>query len=237
MRLTSEARGKDFDHRIYEDGVVEDFLSEGIIRCYREKAGEELAFLSCEEGTGTGNTTHISVVDEEGNAAAVTTSNGEGCGYVIPGTGVMLNNMLGEEDINPRGFHTQEPGLRMSSMMAPTIVMKGGRPEIVLGSGGSNRIRNAILQVILNITDHKLPVHDAVNSPRCHWDGEVFHAEKGMNEVELDLLERHGVSLKRWGQKNMYFGGVHTVVAAEGGKVLSGAGDMRRGGVCLRCDE
>ena len=237
MRVTNEARGADFDHRIYDEDLVHHFLSDHTVSRYRAKLGEGAQSSFTPDVAGTGNTTHISIIDEEGNAASVTTSNGEGCGYFIPGTGIMLNNMLGEEDINPHGFHSHEPGMRLSSMMAPTIVMKDKRPEIVLGSGGSNRIRNAILQVILNIIDHGLPVNEAVNAPRCHWDGEVFHAEKGINKNELDDLAMHNVSIKNWSQQNMYFGGVHTAVSHDSGKLLSGAGDARRGGVCLNNNE
>lgn len=179
----------------------------------------------------TGNTTHISVIDEEGNAAGITTSNGEGCGFMIPGTGVMMNNMLGEEDTNPHGFHAQHPGTRMSSMMAPTIVMEGKKIEVVLGSGGSRRIRTAILQVLLNILDHKLPLFEAINNPRLQWEDGVFHVEKGIDEPSLNALEKEGVVLNKWSEKNTFFGGVHTVIMDDKGKIV-GCGDLRRGGVC-----
>ena len=145
----------------------------------------------------------------------------------------MLNNMLGEEDINPHGFHKQKPGTRMSSMMSPTIIMDGGSVSVVLGSGGSNRIRNAILQVILNLIDYELPVGEAVNAARIHWDKEKLQIEDGIDSTTVDNLVKSGIEASRWGEKNMYFGGVHTVVAKNKCKSLSGAGDLRRGGVCL----
>jgi len=151
---------------------------------------------------------------------------------MIPGMGIMLNNMLGEEDINPHGFHTQPAGLRMSSMMSPTIVMCDGRPEIVLGSGGSNRIRNAILQVIVNLIDFKLPVEEAVNASRTHWDKSVFQVEHGISPSEVDGLKKTASPVNCWDVKNMYFGGVHTVISENA--TLSGAGDRRRGGICLK---
>ena len=101
------------------------------------------------ENSGSGSTTHLSIIDSKGNAASVTTTNGEGCGYIIPGTGIMMNNMLGEDDLNPDGFHNWKTTKRMSTMMSPTIVIGDSGPELVLGSGGSNRIRSAIKQVIL----------------------------------------------------------------------------------------
>ncbi len=75
-----------------------------------------------------GSTTHVSVLDADGWACAVTCSNGEGSGIVVPGTGIHLNNMMGEHDLNPLGFHRDPPGRRMPSMMAPTVVMRDGAP-------------------------------------------------------------------------------------------------------------
>ncbi|MDJ0677507.1 MAG: gamma-glutamyltransferase, partial [Calothrix sp. MO_167.B42] len=128
-----------------------------------------------------GSTTHISVMDGEGNAASVTTSNGEGSGYIIPGTEIMVNNMLGEADLNPYGFHQWQENQRISSMMSPTILLKNGNPEIVLGSGGSNRIRTAILQVISNLIDWQMPITDAIESSRCHWENYQFDIEPGFD--------------------------------------------------------
>lgn len=123
----------------------------------------------------------------------------------------------------------------MSSMMAPTMVVRDGGAEVVLGSGGSKRIRSAILQVILNTLEHSMPVVQAVGAPRCHRDDGIFHVEPGVLPVELDRLEDAGLSLKRWKKMDMYFGGVHTVVIGHGGAGgLDGAGDPRRGGAALR---
>src|SRR5918994_1024149 len=89
-------------------------------------------------------------------------------GGMVPGTGMHLNNMLGEQDLNPLGFHRHTPGARVPSMMAPTVVLSEGRPEIAIGSAGSNRIRSAILQTVLGVVDHGLPAQDAVSAPRLH---------------------------------------------------------------------
>ncbi len=181
-----------------------------------------------------GSTTHISVIDDEGNAASVTTSNGEGASYVIPGTQIMMNNMLGEEDLNPHGFNQWPVNQRMSSMMAPTMILQAGKPQLVLGSGGSNRIRTAILQVISNILDFGMPLAAAVEAPRIHWEEGVFHLEPGLTDsaaaTGLWASDQQGTDrVLQWQQSNMFFGGVHTVgVGAAGG--LQGAGDPRRSG-------
>jgi gamma-glutamyltranspeptidase/glutathione hydrolase len=172
----------------------------------------------------SGGTTHISVADGEGNAAALTLSNGEGSGYVVPGTGIMLNNMLGEDDLHPDGFHASPPGQRVSSMMAPTLVLSGGEVVLIVGSGGSKRIRTALVQVITAVVDHGFDVVDAVEAPRLHWDGECLQAEPGFDEAALASLESSW-RVNRWPERNLYFGGVHA--ADPRGQA---AGDPRRGG-------
>jgi len=231
MGLVDEARREEFDGRLYDPALAHEFLSDEQVARYSARAGRTgRRGPGLNEGTGPGNTTQISVVDDAGNAASVTTSCGIGCGFVIPGTGIMMNNMLGEEDLNRAGFHRQAPGTRISSMMAPTVVMKDDQPEVVLGSGGSKRIRSAILQVILNVVDHGLDIDSAVNSARAHLEGGIFHVEKGVEPAVMDALEAEGLSLKRWKETNVFFGGVH---AASG--TLEGAGDGRRGGVAITC--
>ncbi|MFQ5328507.1 MAG: gamma-glutamyltransferase [Thermodesulfobacteriota bacterium] len=233
MRSTNEARGEDFDHRIYEEGLAEEFLSDDNVALYLQKMVESVPPDTLFGEDGLGSTTHISVTDKDGNAATITTSNGVGCGFMIPGTGVMLNSILGEEDLSPHGFHRHETGKRISSMMAPTIVMYEGKPEIVLGSGGSKRIRSAILQAILNIIDHNMTPSAAVNAPRVQWEEGVFHIEEGIEEAALASLTRGGVKHFQWGARHVFFGGVHAVVTDHVTGVMSGGGDQRRGGFSI----
>lgn len=182
----------------------------------------------------SGNTTHVSVVDSKGNVAACTTSVGEGCGYFIPGTDIMLNNMLGEEDLNKRGFHEWEEDQRMSSMMSPTLVLKSNGEKLGLGSGGSNRIRSAISQTILNYIDFELPLDDLVNNPRIHLENNHLDIEPGFKEEELEKIKLSpGVEKFYWNDQNMYFGGVHAVLLNSDGN-LDGAGDRRRVGHVIK---
>jgi gamma-glutamyltranspeptidase/glutathione hydrolase len=177
-------------------------------------------------------TTHISVIDGDGNAAAVTVSNGEGCGTLVPGTGMMLNNMLGEDDVNPAGPHAWPEGQRLSSMMAPTLLQRDDGWFAVTGSGGSKRIRTAILQVVSNLIDFGMTPEDAVGAPRLHVEPGHLSVETGLGAhteaILAGLLPAHTL----WNARNMFFGGVHTVACAPDGG-LSGVGDPRRGGVCL----
>ncbi|MGF1500126.1 MAG: gamma-glutamyltransferase [Elainellaceae cyanobacterium] len=224
MRLTNQARAS-YDAHGHEAGV-ETFLSLDHRRPYQD----ELA-IAAGAVNKWGSTTHISVIDGEGNAASVTASNGEGSSYVIPGTGIMTNNMLGEADLHPNGFHAWRENGRISSMMAPTLILDADhRPEIVLGSGGSNRIRTAILQVISNLLDFQMPIHQAVNSPRLHWERGVLSLEPGWASPSPDTATfPFDGRVDRWDALNMFFGGVHAVTqpAAD---CFDGAGDSRRGG-------
>ena len=135
-------------------------LVEAMERAQAERTPEfltglgEPGFLDRFMASRLGSTTHISVIDGDGWACAVTCTNGEGSGVVVPGTGVHVNNMMGEQDLSPLGFFTHPPGQRLPSMMAPTVVLgRDGAPELALGSAGSNRIRSALLQVIVNVLD------------------------------------------------------------------------------------
>ena len=174
-----------------------------------------------------GSTTHVSVLDAAGGACGVTCSNGEGSGIVVPGTGLHLNNMLGEQDLNPLGFHRHPAGRRMPSMMSPTMVLGEAGPELVLGSGGSNRIRSAIIQAIVNVLDHRMDVAAAVRAPRLHFEDGVVYAEPG---VDVGGLGRGEPALARFRELNLFFGGVHAVARDPNTGELSGGGDPRRGG-------
>lgn len=156
-------------------------------------------------------TTHLTVADAEGNVASMTTSNGEGSGYVVPGTGgIMLNNMMGEDDLHPAGWHQDPPGVRISSMMCPTVVMGENGPRLALGTGGSKRIRTAIFQVLAHVLDLGRPLAEAIAAPRVHWDGETLQAEGGYDDAAYALLAE-ALPLNRWDAKNMHFGGVNAV--------------------------
>lgn len=184
-------------------------------------------FLERFMGSRLGSTTHISVIDAEGLACSTTCTNGEGSGVVVPGTGMHINNVMGEEDLNPLGFHLHPAGRRMPSMMAPSIVMREGEVELVLGSAGSNRIRSALLQTVVAVVDHGMSAQQAVDAPRVHYEDGVVFAEPG---IELQTLDDEA-SVVRFGALNLFFGGVQAAMRRDG--ELSGAGDPRRGGVAV----
>lgn len=176
-----------------------------------------------------GSTTHIAVLDRDGGACSVTCSNGSCSGVVVPGTGIHLNNMLGEQDLNPLGFHRHPPGRRLPSMMAPTIVLNDGVAELVLGSAGSNRIRSAILQTILRVVEEGLRAGAAVDAPRLHFEDGIVYAEPG---IDTTGLERDGRAIARFKSRNLFFGGVQAVERDRQGGFWGG-GDPRRGGAAI----
>src|ERR671923_87828 len=179
------------------------------------------------EPAGAPSTTHVSVVDAAGNAASLSASTGCGSGVVVPETGIQLNNMLGEEDLSPGG--RGPAGRRLTSMMAPSLVLEGGTPRLVVGSAGSIRLRAAILQIVLNVVDHGMSAVEAIDAPRIHLDGDVLQLEGGIDAEAADRLEDEGYEVSRWEGLNVYFGGAAAVVLRPSGG-LEAAGDPRRGG-------
>jgi gamma-glutamyltranspeptidase/glutathione hydrolase len=196
-----------------------------------DEGGFAARFLSS-RGVGTGplgSTTHIAVLDRAGWACSVTCSNGSCSGEVVPGTGIHLNNMLGEQDLNPQGFHRHPPGRRLPSMMAPTIVLREGSPELVLGSAGSNRIRSAILQTIIRVIDDGMRAGPAVQAPRVHVEDGIVYVEPG---IDTAPLEAAGRAIARFRDRNLFFGGVQAVERDQV-RGFSGGGDERRGGAAV----
>lgn len=201
---------------------MHDMLDEGFMAAYRRQIVDRYAFSR--------GTTHISIIDKQGNMASLTVSNGEGSGFVAPGTGIMLNNMLGEEDLNPNGFHQWEANQRISSMMAPTII-EDERLAVALGSGGSNRLRTAILQVIVNLLDFGMSLDKAIDAPRIHFENGLLNVEAVAEPVKMPHLNATVTELKTWKSLNLFFGGVHGV--ALNADSMSGKGDPRRGGYAM----
>lgn len=218
MEAANQARREGFAEELGREGFAERFLCD-------EQFGRGLGVAE-----RLGSTTHLAAIDGEGLCASVTCSNGTGSGMVVPGTGVHLNNMLGEEDLNPLGFHRSDPGERISSMMSPTLIMDGDEVRAGLGSAGSNRIRSAILQITLNLLAGGLGPQAAVDAPRIHLEGGVLQAEPGVDPEGLARIEALGQDVFRWEERNLFFGGVQIVTRDPASGRLDGGGDPRRGG-------
>ncbi len=197
----------------------------------RREAGNNLAALIGRPVRQRG-TTHVSVIDAAGNACAVTVSNGEGNGELAGPFGFMPNNILGEEDVNPYRTANWPQNTRLASMMCPAIIDAGDGGLIALGSGGSNRIRSAMLQVIARLTTGGMTLADAIAAPRLHVENGHLDFEDLFDDETGQELAAAFTDHRRWPEQNMFFGGVHATAMDSSGR-FSGDGDRRRDGVSI----
>jgi gamma-glutamyltranspeptidase/glutathione hydrolase len=221
MREQDATRNEAFARALYRGGLARRLLDSQSVTAAQRRLRRRLP-------EAVAGTTHIAVVDGKGNAASLTASTGSGSGVVVPGTGIQLNNMLGEFDLAATG-RVPRPGVRFTSGMAPSLVLRDRRPRLVVGSAGSLRLRGAIFQIVINAVAHGMGVEEAIDRPRVHLDGDDVHCEGGNDPGELERLEEWGYRLVRWRRRNLYFGGAAGVEFREDGS-LAAAGDARRGG-------
>jgi gamma-glutamyltranspeptidase/glutathione hydrolase len=236
MRVCEEARA--------QQGKSESLLGEASLQRWRQRL-EQLFDAPLgrppQSPGGPPSTTHVSVVDGQGNAASVTFSYGEGNGRIVGSpalgdTGIMMNNLMGEEDLFPSGFFAWPVGERLATMMSPTMLVDDDGGVVVLGTGGANRIRTALPQVIVHLVDLGLDPKAATEAARLHVEAGVLNGETFDDERRAELLGRLGADeLVLFDQPNLFFGGVHLVGRAADG-TLDGAGDPRRAGCCVIVD-
>ncbi len=174
------------------------------------------------------STVHTSVVDNAGTGCAVTASSGYGSGEMPPGTGLWLNNCLGEIELNRRGLDADPPGSRLPSNMAPSVARKPGA-VLAVGSPGADRITTALQQFLINYLQVEMPLRDAISHPRVHVDtsGEEIRlmAEAGLDLPETDL------PVTVFPEIVMYFGGVGTALCDDAAGLDAAADPRREGGV------
>ncbi len=175
------------------------------------------------------STTQICAVDSDGNACSITTSTGYGSGVVVPGTGIMLNNMLGELELLPNGPGVLKPGERLPSNMTPMVVSRGGC-SVAIGAAGADRIAPAVAQVWRGIVARGESAKTAVEAPRFHVRGvegeKHLDHEPGFHPHDVDM------AVNPFEAKHMYFGGVQVAAVYSDGR-LDAAGDPRRGGAVV----
>jgi gamma-glutamyltranspeptidase / glutathione hydrolase len=194
----------------------------------RDEVGRALALveaLAAPDGDGAGDTTNLTVVDGDGNACVLTTSLGLGSGDFLPGLDLHLNSMLGEADLI-RG--SLEPGDRMSSMMAPSVVLGTEGLALAIGAAGGTRLRSALIEVAAGVLDEGLAPGDAVARPRLHPAAGRVQLEPGFGDETVAAIERAGFSVQVWPDRHHFFGGV-SLVTPDGA-----AGDPRRSGSAVQ---
>jgi gamma-glutamyltranspeptidase/glutathione hydrolase len=148
---------------------------------------------------------------------------------MVPGTGLWMNNSLGELELNPRGFHALAPGTRLVSNMAPTVARRRDGAVLAIGSPGADRITSAISQVLVNFMHLGLSLHDAIDHPRLHV--EVFAGAPAIAaEPGVDLEAIDGYRVRRFPDRSMYFGGVQAAMWMPGAGHFEAADPRRTGG-------
>jgi gamma-glutamyltranspeptidase/glutathione hydrolase len=171
--------------------------------------------------TTGGDTTNLVAADASGSVCVLTTSLGLGSGDFLPGLDLHLNSMLGEADL----VHAPlEPGARMASMMAPTLVHDADGIAVAAGAAGGTRLRTALLTVLAGVLDEGAGADEAVSRPRFHPVGRLVNAEPGLDDEALDALRSRGLDVRVWEGRHHYFGGVSLITRS------GGAGDPRRNG-------
>ncbi|CAI9416151.1 gamma-glutamyltransferase [Nocardioides sp. T2.26MG-1] len=184
-----------------------------LVRVQREVLGRGPALLR-----ESGSTTHCSATDTEGRACAVTVSSGYFSGMIARGTGIWLNNTLGEQELTPGGLHSLSPGTRLLSNMAPTVGRHTDGSVLAIGSPGAGRIATAVAQVLAGFAGG-LGLAEAVHHPRVH----VHHAGRADEVVKREAEE--GLS--------MYYGGVGATLVRPDGHLVAAADPRREGAVRL----
>lgn len=235
MAATSRARRK-WDRWVERKtmaAAVESFLDDRFVAAYIGQVEDAMRRSrpspAAPEMKGPSNTSHLSVIDSNGLAVSLTTTAGESAGYVVPWTGFIPNNIMGEADLHPHGFYTRPAGQRIHTMMTPLLALEDGQTRLVIGTGGSTRIRSATLQVLSNLIDFRMSLSNSVKRPRVHLEDGVLQCELGNDLGAADELERDGYRVNRWSKSSIYFGGAHSVMRSPQGR-LAGVGDARRGG-------
>ena len=178
---------------------------------------------------GSSSTANVSAVDSDGNACTITMSSGYSAGLVVPGTGILLNNALGEVELNRLGIHALEPGTRLASNMAPTTARTAGGRVLAIGSPGADRITTALMLVLGQGCLHDRDLRAAIAAPRVHLrhvdDGFVVEHERD-DEVAA-AVARSGLPSHEYAEPHMYFGGVGAAAVSPTGELVA-AGDARR---------
>lgn len=176
------------------------------------------------------HTTHISVVDKQGNMVALTQTLNSffGSGILVPGTGILLNNEMA--DFAAEGPNAPKPGKKPVSSLSPTIILRDGKPFLSLGMAGATRIITGLPQIIMNVVDFGMNIQEAVNAPRFYCRSETISLEARIPKQTRDALAGMGRSIELRRPFDIYFGGAQAVMIDPRSTIRYGAADPRRQG-------
>ncbi len=249
MRRFYADRGQYFGDPDFVKVPLRGLLSPAYIAQRRASIDPRRATPSSQLGHGdpapyeSGDTTHFSVVDKDGNAIALTytLNGGYGSGVTIPGLGVLMNNNMDNFAAQPGlannygliqgDANAIAGGKRPVSSMTPTIVSRDGKLVLVIGAPGGTRITTGVTQAVLNVLDFGMNLQDAIDAPRIHhqWMPDQIFAERGHSPDTLALLEKMGHKIERNSGAVSLVVGIHVEMDREGRRWLAGAYDGRRG--------
>jgi gamma-glutamyltranspeptidase/glutathione hydrolase len=216
--------------------VSKDIARKAVTSIMPDRASNSIESLGIRSADAS-NTSHLTVIDADRNVVALTESVESyfGSGLVVPGTGILLNDTMGDFEASPGHLNSVGPWKVPMSSMCPTLIMKDGRPFMAVGSAGATRIVSSILQTILNILEFDMPAESAVAAPRIHTKGSLIQVESGIERGSVEKLREMGhlVESKRPGSARLYFGGVHVALVSNENGELEGGADPRRDGTAL----
>jgi gamma-glutamyltranspeptidase/glutathione hydrolase len=218
---------------------IEGLISKGYADELRKSINEEKAGEKIPPGNplpfGSGGTSHLSVIDKEGNLVALTQTINLffGSGVLVPGTGVMLNDEMDDFVPKPGSSNSVEPKKRPLSSMSPTLVLKDGKPFLSIGSPGATRIISALPQILMNVIDHQMDIQQAIDAPRIHcMTGEIFMESRIPKDVQQALINKgHKLNVRK--EMDLYFGGAQAVMIDPKTGIIYGGADPRRDGFAI----
>ncbi|NLE34543.1 MAG: gamma-glutamyltransferase [Bacteroidales bacterium] len=182
-----------------------------------------------------GHTTHLSVIDKNGNAVALTQTLGLFFGSGQTVSGVLFNNALTNFSYNSENVNYLQNGKRCRTSITPTIILKDGNPFMVLGSPGAGRIISTMIELVVNVIDFGMDVNDANIAPRfyCQKFEDYLHVESGIKPEVRAELELMGHQVKVYEGIDLFFGGAQMISVDPLTGVFSGSADKRRGGIAI----
>jgi gamma-glutamyltranspeptidase/glutathione hydrolase len=183
---------------------------------------------------GDGHTTHLGIMDGEGNVVSLTQTMGTFFGSGLTVAGVLMNNAM-SNFASTVARNAIEPGKQPRSSISPTIVLKEGTPLLSVGSPGATRIIATVIELIVNVVDYGMTAHDANDAPRflCQKADDYLHLESRISQQVQDELVRRGHTLRVYGAYDLFFGGAQLVLRDPVTGDLQGSADPRRGGVAI----